>query len=87
MGSLPVGAVRLPHQKILEDQNSFAAGERSAATTACYLAFNRFGSGFDFDHAIERVAVRAMKRGWLVRGHDTPPTLVFRLLGLNLHLH
>jgi hypothetical protein len=35
--------------------------------------FDRFGSGFDFDHAIERVAVPAMERGWLFRGHDKPP--------------
>ena len=65
--SLPHGFYRsvstlwLPHQKILEDQIPFAAVEWSAATTALYLAVNRFGSRFDFDHAIERVVVRAME--------------------------
>jgi hypothetical protein len=65
--SLPHGFYRsvstlwLPHQKILDDQIPFAAVERSAATTALYLAVNRFGSRFDFDHAIERVAVRAIE--------------------------
>jgi hypothetical protein len=67
----------LPHQKILEDQIPFAAVEWSAATTALYLAVNRFGSRFYYNHAIERVAGRAMERGWLVRSHDTPTTLVF----------
>jgi hypothetical protein len=76
-----VSALWLPHQKILEDQIPFAAGEWSAATTALYLAINGVGSGFDFDHAIKCVAGRAMERGRLVRSHDTPPTLVF-LLGL-----
>jgi hypothetical protein len=56
-----VSTLWLPHQKILEDQIPFAAVEWSAATTALYLAVNRFGSRFDFDHAIERVAVRAME--------------------------
>jgi hypothetical protein len=75
--SLPHGFYRsvstlwLPHQKILEDQIPSAAVEWSAATTALYLAVNRFGSRFDFDHAIERVAVRAMERGWPVRSRTS----------------
>ena len=73
--SLPVTTLRLAHQKILENQIPFEAGEWSTATAALYFSLNRVGSGFHFDHAIERVAVRAMERGWLVRGHDTPPTL------------
>jgi hypothetical protein len=56
-----VSTLWLPHQKILEDQIPFAAVEWSAATMALYLSVNRFGSRFDFDHAIERVAVRAME--------------------------
>jgi len=51
--SQSVRVLCLPHQKILEDQIPFAAGEWSAATMALYLAVNRFGSRFDFDHAIE----------------------------------
>jgi hypothetical protein len=51
----------LPHQKILENQIPFAAGEWIAATTALYRAINRFGSWFDSDDLIERVAVRAME--------------------------
>jgi hypothetical protein len=52
---------RPPHQKILEDQIAFAAYESSAATTAFYFAIDRFGPGFDLNHAIERVATRAME--------------------------
>jgi hypothetical protein len=51
----------LPHQKILENQIPFAAGKWIAATTALYRAVNRFGSRFDSDDLIERVAVRAME--------------------------
>jgi len=51
----------LTHQKILGDQISFAASQWRAAIPALYLAINRFGSGFDFDDSIERVAVRAME--------------------------
>ena len=67
----------LPHQKILENQIPFAAREWIAATTALYRAINRFGSWFDSDDLIERVAFRAMQGEWLVRSHDTPPTQVF----------
>jgi hypothetical protein len=52
---------RPPHQKILQDKIAFAAHESSAATTALYFAINRFRSGFDLNHAVERVATRAMK--------------------------
>ena len=38
-----------------------AASQWSAAIPALYLAINRFGSGFDFDNSIERIAVRAME--------------------------
>ena len=72
----------LPHQKILEDQIPLAARQWSAATTALYLAINCIGSGLDFDDAIKCVAGLAMERGWLVRNHDMPPTLVLLLLGL-----
>jgi hypothetical protein len=75
----------LLHHKILEDQIPFAAGEWRATTTALDLAINRVGSGFDFDDAIERVAVWAMERRWLLRSHDTPPTHLLLLVGINLH--
>jgi hypothetical protein len=58
----PVTTLPLAHQKILENQIPFAAGEWSTATAAFYFLINRVGSGFDFDHAIERVAVQAMER-------------------------
>jgi hypothetical protein len=63
MRLLVVGAYRtgLLNQKILEDQIPFAASQWSTATTARYLAINRFWSGFDFDDAIQCVAVRAME--------------------------
>jgi hypothetical protein len=80
--SQSVSMLCLPHQKILEDQIPLAARQWSAATTALYLAINCIGSGFDFDDAIKCVAGRAMERGWLVRNHDMPPTLVLLLLGL-----
>ena len=77
MASLPVSAFRFPHQKILEDRIPFAAGEWRATTTALDLAVNRVKSGFDFDHAIERVAAWAMERVWLVCSQDTPQHLLF----------
>jgi hypothetical protein len=81
MASLPVSAVCFPHQKIFEDRIPFAAGEWRAATTALDLAVNRVKSGFDFDHAIERVAARAIERVWLVCSHDTPRHLLFACWG------
>jgi len=51
----------LTHQKILKDQIPFTAGQWRAAIPALYLAINRFGSGFDFNDSIDRVAVRAME--------------------------
>jgi hypothetical protein len=47
------------HQKILEDEIPFAAGQWRAAIPARYLEINRVGSYFDFDDAIERAAIRA----------------------------
>ena len=85
MGSLPVSAIRFPHQKILENQIPFAAGEWRATTTALDLAINRVRAGFDFDDAIKRVAGRAMERRWLLRSHDTPPTHLLLLVGINLY--
>jgi hypothetical protein len=58
----PVATLPLAHQKILENQIPFAAGEWSTVTAAFYFSINLVGSGFDFDHAIERVAVQAMER-------------------------
>jgi hypothetical protein len=84
--SQSVSMLCLPHQKILEDQIPFAARQWSAATTALYLAINRIGSGFDFHDTIKCVAGRAMERGWL-RSHDTPPTLSFSVIRINLHFH
>ena len=73
---LPVSTDRFPRQKMLEDRIPFAAGEWPATTTALeLLAVNRVESGFDFDHAIERVAARALERVWLVYSHDTPNLL------------
>ena len=71
--SLLVTTLSIAHQKILENQIPFAAGEWSTATAALYFSINRVGSGFDFDHAIERVAVRAMERGWLSAAMHTLP--------------
>jgi hypothetical protein len=73
MASVPVSAVGLPHQKILENQIPFAAGEWRATITALDLAINSFWAGFDFDYAIKRAAVRAMERKWPLRSHDAPP--------------
>ena len=65
---MPVTTLRLAHQKILENKIPFAAGEWSTATAALYFSINRVG--FDFGHAIERVAVRAMGTTLGSRLHD-----------------
>ena len=75
-------ALRSADKEIFEDQIPLAAGQWAAAVATRYLYVRRFGSGFDFDDPIKRVAIRAMER---VRRHDTPQR--FSLLGLTWIYH
>ena len=77
-----LATARIPQQKILEDEFPLARPQRTAASTARYLAIVGFWAGLDFDDVIERTAMWAFKkrltRGRNVRrfaphSHGTPP--------------
>jgi hypothetical protein len=54
--SPPLNATALPQQKILDDELAFASRKWAATCLAGYLAIS-FGTDFDSDDAIERVAI------------------------------
>ena len=77
-----LATARIPQQKILEDEFPLARPQRTAASTARYLAIVGFWAGLDFDDVVERTAMWAFKkrltRGRNVRrfaphSHGTPP--------------
>ena len=72
----------MPQQKILEDEFPLAGPQRTAASTARYLAIIGFWASFNLDDVVERATMRTFKkrlpRGRNVRrfardSHGTPP--------------
>jgi hypothetical protein len=62
-----VRTLRLPHQKVFEDEMPIAAAQRSMTDRAIDVAVTgRFG--FDPDDLINRVALRALERGCVEHG-------------------
>jgi hypothetical protein len=55
----------MPQQKILEDEFPLARPQRTAASTARYLAIIGFWASLNLDDVVERAAMWALKNGIL----------------------
>ena len=61
----------LSQEKILQHKFPFPSYKRAAADLAGYLSVGRLRPSFDFDHLIQRFALRAFERAFT--SHDAPP--------------
>jgi hypothetical protein len=62
----PFFAIRFPQQEILQDKFVIAGSKRRTANQAFEFAVAGFWSDFGFDNLIKRVAVGALKNGFLM---------------------
>ena len=80
--TVPLALNGLPQEEVLQHELPLPPCKRSTAGSARYLAIVCLRPGFDFDHLIEGIAVRArewIECGWPATSHDTPPNTQFLL--------
>jgi hypothetical protein len=78
----PPSSSRLAQHEILQDECSFAAWKRSTARSASQIPVVGFRAALDFDHLIERTAVRAcegMNEGGVPPAMTRTPITQYRL--------